>query len=415
MRGPAPVVEGGQVVGDRLGDAGGEAVLVHAARPAPLGAGPVVGEEQDQGVVEQPPGLEEGDQPADLRVGVGEEAGEDLLLAGVHPALVVGERRPLVDPRGPGGQHGALGHDAGGHLAGEGLLAPVVPAAVVAAAVGGDPFGGHVVGGVHGPGGEVEEEGLPRRGLLLVQDVADGGRGQVLAQVVTVLRAARRVDVVVVADQVGRPVVGVALEEAVVALEPHPERPAVEGAGGRPLPARREVPLADGQGAVAGVAQQAGEGRRALGQPGGVAGVAHRQVGQKAHPHRVVVASGEERGPGRRAQGGHVEAVVAQPAVGQAVDVRRGDVRAEAPQLGEAGVVEDDGHHVRGTRGRLGLGGMDGRRLRDGEAESSVGGHRAPPSVGLEGEGGRLGTGPGYVERTRRLTPGAGPPPRRRA
>ena len=286
---------------------------------------------------------------------------------------------------------------------------------VVAAAVGGDPFGGHVVGGVHGPEGEVEEEGLPRRRLLLVQDVADGGRGQVLAQVVTVLRAARRVDVVVVADQVGRPVVGVALEEAVVALEPHPERPAVEGAGGRPLPARREVPLADGQGAVAGVAQQAGEGRRALGQPGGVAGVAHRQVGQKAHPHRVVVASGEERGPGRRAQGGHVEAVVAQPAVGQAVDVRRGDVRAEAPQLGEAGVVEDDGHHVGGTRGRLGLGGMDGRRLRDGEAESSVGGHRAPPSVGLEGEGGRLGTGPGYVERARRLTPGAGPPPRRRA
>ena len=216
-------------------DPGGEPVLVHAAGPPTLGAGPVVGEEEDEGVLQLAGILQVGEQPADLRVGVGEEAGEDLLLAGMHPALVGRERRPGVDPGRPGGEHRALGDHAGGQLAGEDLVAPVVPAPVVAATVGGDPLGGHVVGGVHGAQREVEEEGLARGRLLLVQEGADGGGGQVLAQVVAVLGAPGRVDVVVVADQVGSPVVGVALEEAVVALESHPQGPAFERARGRPL------------------------------------------------------------------------------------------------------------------------------------------------------------------------------------
>ena len=96
----------------------------------------------------------------------------------------------------------------------------------------------------------------------------------------------------------------------------------------------------------------AGEARR-------VAGITHRQIGQETHPHGVVVAAGEERGASRRTQRGHVETVVAEPPVGQPVDGRGGNVRAEAAQLGEAGVVEDDGHHVGGARRRLGLGGVD--------------------------------------------------------
>ena len=151
------------------------------------------------------------------------------------------------------------------------------------------------------------------RRLLLVLDHADGLVGQVLAQVVAVLGPARRLDVVVVADQVGGPLVGVALQEAVVALEAEAERPGVERPGGRALPARREVPLADGQGRVAGVAQEAGQGGGRLGQSGVVAGEAEGDVGQEAHAHGVVVAPGEEGGPGRRAQGRDVEAVEAAP------------------------------------------------------------------------------------------------------
>ena len=70
------------------------------------------------------------EQPADLGVGVGEEPGEDLLLAGVHPPLVGGQRVPGVDPRRPRGEHRAVGDDAAGQLAGEGLFAPGVPALV---------------------------------------------------------------------------------------------------------------------------------------------------------------------------------------------------------------------------------------------------------------------------------------------
>ena len=70
------------------------------------------------------------------------------------------------------------------------------------------------------PRAKYKKKGLPGARLLLVLHHADGLIGQVLAQVVALLGPARRVDVVVVADEVGRPMVGVALEEAVVALEP---------------------------------------------------------------------------------------------------------------------------------------------------------------------------------------------------
>ena len=210
---------------------------------------------------------------------------------------------------------------------------------------------------------------MPGRALLLVLHHADGLVGQVLAQVVALLGPARRLDVVVVADQVRGPVVGVALEEPVVALEPEAERPGVEGPGGRALPARREVPLADGQRRVPGVAQEAGEGGGRLGQPGVVAGEAERDVGQEAHPDGVVVASREEGRPRGRAQRGDVEAVEGRPAGGQRVHVRRPDVGAERAQMAEAGVVEHDDDDVRRAGRRLGIVREAWRRLGRGEAD----------------------------------------------
>ena len=219
------------------------------------------------------------------------------------------------------------------------------------------------------PSAKYRKNGLPGRALLLVLHHADGLVGQVLAQVVALLGPARRLDVVVVADEVRRPVVGVALQEPVVALEAEAERPGVEGPGGRALPPGCEVPLADGQGGVAGVTQQAGERGGRLGQAGVVAGEGQRDVGQEAHPDRMVVAPGEERGPGRRAQRGDVEAVEGGAAGGQGVEMRRADVGAEGAQVAEAGVVEDDGDHVGRTRRGLGLVGETGGRLGCGEAD----------------------------------------------
>ncbi len=76
-------------------------MLVHAAQHASLGTGAVVGEDKNQGVVEQAAGLEVRDDPADLRVGVSEEACEDLHLPRVHSSLVRAELIPGGYPLWP--------------------------------------------------------------------------------------------------------------------------------------------------------------------------------------------------------------------------------------------------------------------------------------------------------------------------
>ena len=75
------------------------------------------------------------DQPADVVVGVLEEAGVDLHLAGEHRLEVVGHVVPGGDLVGPGGQLGIGRDDAELLLAREGLLAQRVPALVELALV----------------------------------------------------------------------------------------------------------------------------------------------------------------------------------------------------------------------------------------------------------------------------------------
>ena len=77
----APVVVGRQVVRHGLAQVGGEAVLVDAAVLAPFGAGPVVGEDHDERVLEEAGRIEGVQETADLRIGMGQETGEHLLLA----------------------------------------------------------------------------------------------------------------------------------------------------------------------------------------------------------------------------------------------------------------------------------------------------------------------------------------------
>ena len=104
------------------------------------------------------------------------------------------------------------------------------------------------------------KNGLPGAACCWSLHHADGLVGQVLAQVVAVLGPARRLDVVVVVDQIGGPLVGLALQEAVVALEARGQRPAGRtGPAAERSPRGAQVPLADGQGGVAGVAQHPGQ------------------------------------------------------------------------------------------------------------------------------------------------------------
>ena len=77
-------------------------------------------------------------------------------------------------------------------LAREGLLAQRVPARVEAALVLVGPLERHVVRRVRGAGREVGEERLVRHQRLLLADPVDGVVGQVLGEVVALLRASGR-------------------------------------------------------------------------------------------------------------------------------------------------------------------------------------------------------------------------------
>ena len=83
--------------------------------------------------------------------------------------------------------------------------------------------------------------------------------GEIFGEVIALFRRLRRLDLVVVVDEVGVVLVRVAAEEAVVALEAAAERPAVVGARGADLLGRRQVPLADAVGGVALLQQHLGE------------------------------------------------------------------------------------------------------------------------------------------------------------
>ena len=195
--------------------------------------------------------LQEIEQAPDLVVGVLEESGEDLHHAGIEPALVVGELVPLlhigVVPR----EHGVLGDDAQFLLPGEDLLAVGVPSVVELALVFVGPFLRDLMGRMVGTGGEVEEERLVGRDLFEVGDELDGLVGQIDGEVVTLLRCLRRLDLVVVEDQVGIVLMSVTAEEAVVAVEAATQRPAVVGARGADLLRGRQMPFADAEGGIA--------------------------------------------------------------------------------------------------------------------------------------------------------------------
>ena len=286
---PAEVVQRREVLLQFVGHVVEEFVLVdRAVRPA-LGARTVVRDDHDQRVVQLAGRLEEIEQAPDLVVGVLEESGEYLHHAGVEPALVLGELVPLLHVGVVPRQHRVLGDDAQFLLPREDLLAVGVPAVVELALVLVGPFLWHLMRCVIGTRCEVEKERLFGRDLFEVGDELDGLVGEVHGEVVTLLGGLRRLDLMVVEDQVGIVLVSVAAEEAVVAVEAATQRPAVVGACGADLFRRRQMPFADAEGGIAVGEQHLGqetvlERDRSIG-----AGVARRTLGDAGHGVGVVV------------------------------------------------------------------------------------------------------------------------------
>ena len=213
-----------------------EVLLVEAALGATLGAGAVVAHHDHDRVVALAELVDEVEHALHLGVGVGEEAGERLHHPAVEVALVVGEASPRPAPT-PGARTGGCPRAAG----------PTRPgAANTCSRHSSQPrsnwprYGsmysfGAWCGAWHAPGREPEEERLVGRGGAQVLHEEDRLVGQVLGEVVALLRRARRLDEVVVVHELRVVLVGLAAHEPVEALEAATERPLVPRAAHRHL------------------------------------------------------------------------------------------------------------------------------------------------------------------------------------
>ena len=240
----------------------------------------------------------------------------------------------------------ALGQDAPLDHPRQHPLAVGLVAVVELAGVLGDVLLRRVVRRVVGAGAEPEVPGLLRRGRLAVGDERDRLVGQVLREVVAVLGHGGLVDVVVVLDERRIPVVGLAADEAVEAVEPAGQRPVALAGAHRPLVERHVVVLADPEGVVAVLAQHLADGRVLHRDVPGVPREALGALGDLGEAVLVVVAAGQQAGPGRRAQRGRVPLGVGQPVVGQLLHRRHVDPAAVRRPGGQAGVVVQDQQDV---------------------------------------------------------------------
>ena len=173
-------------------------------------------------------------------VGVAEEAGVHLRHSCEQALLVVVQRVPPTDdialeddvgiPRVDLRELRALGDDAELDLTLQRVDAVLLVPGVEVAPVLFDPLLRRVMRRVCRAGSEVHEEGPVWVRLLSVGDESDRGVGAILREVVPILRRRRLLDVVVVGNEVGVPLVRLAAEEPVVAVETATERPGLREA-----------------------------------------------------------------------------------------------------------------------------------------------------------------------------------------
>ncbi len=239
-------------------------------------------------------------------------------------------------------------------LAFEGDLALRVPAVGELALVLLDPLRGYVVGGVGGTRREVHEERLVGQQCLLLARPVDRLVGEVLGQVIALRGRLRGLDRRGALVQGGVPLVVLPADEAVEVLETATARgPCGEGACRTGLPHRNLVALAELRRRVAVQLERLRQRRLGVRQHGAVSRCCGGDLGDAAHSHRVMVAAGEQRLAGRRAQRRGVEPGVLQSARGELLEVGRVARAAEGAGGAVADVVDED-DHARSARPRVG-------------------------------------------------------------
>ena len=141
--------------------------------------------------------------------------------------------------------------------------------------------------------------------------------------------------------------------EAVEVVEAESVSPVVEGAGGAGLPCGSVVVLTDPGGHVSVLAKDFADGSATFGQDAGVAVVSGGNLGDAGECSGMMIASGNECGTRWAAEGGGVEAVVANAFGGEAVHRGGGNAPAEGAKLAETAVVDEDEKDVRRAFGGL--------------------------------------------------------------
>ena len=206
-------------------------VLVGRADQSAFGTGAVVAVDiNDQRIVEFALILYFLDHPADLVVGIGRVAGEHLRLPGEELFLVVRKRIPFRQDIRPFGELRIRGDNPQPLLVGENLFAHDVPAHVELALELVDPLLLRLVRRVASAGNVIDEERPVGLDSVELSHVLDRLIRHVGGEVVVRL-ADPRENLGVIAEQIRRPLVGLAAHEAVEILEAHSRWPLIEGAG----------------------------------------------------------------------------------------------------------------------------------------------------------------------------------------
>ena len=223
------------------------------------------------------------------------------------------------------------------------LFTELVPALVELAFVLVGPFFGHVVGGMCGAGREVGKERLVGCQRLLLRDPCHGLVGHVLHEVVALFGRLLWIDRRGPFVDRRVPLVRLAAEEAIEILEAAAtRRPGIKRSDRARLPHRHFVTLAELRGRITVELQRPCQRRHGVWQHRTITRRAAGNLGYPAHAGGMVVAPGQQRLAGRRAESGGVEAIVLQAVCCQLLRVRSLAGATEGAGRAKPSIVKQD-------------------------------------------------------------------------